>query len=179
MVRPTPQPPQPGQPAPDFKLADLNGQIHRLSDLRGKIVLVAFWSATCPHVSRMDTALLGLLDKWGGEVVYLPVACNANESPAQMRQTAAEYRLNTVLWDKDSAIANMYGAEITPEFFILDRDGVIAYHGAFDDASFRQRQPTRCHVQEVVDALLAGAAPETDFVPAYGCAIVRFSNLIA
>lgn len=179
MVRSISPPPQPGQPAPDFSLPDLNGQIHHLSDLRGKIVLLAFWSATCPHVARMDRTLLPLLERWHDEVIYLPIACNANESPAQMRQTAADFHLDTVLWDERSTVASQYGAEITPEFFILDRAGVIAYHGAFDDTSFQKRQPSRCYVQQVVEALLAETAPEISLIPAYGCAIVRFSNLIA
>ncbi len=120
-----------------------------------------------------------LLESWQTAVLYLPVACNANESPAQLRAASAANHLETVLWDDRATVANLYGAEVTPEFFVIDRNGMIAYHGAFDDASFRQRQPTRCYVQEVVAALLSDRAPETTRIPAFGCAIVRFTNLIA
>ncbi len=168
-----------GEPAPDFTLNDLDGRPHRLSDYRGRIVLLAFWSAECTWVERADALLQSMLSAWGADVVYLPVASNANESPAQIRQAAAARGLPLVLWDDHSQVAAVYDAQITPEFFIVDREGVLRYQGAFDDINFRQRTPTRNYVQEVVAALLAGRLPDTDFAAPYGCTVVRFSNLIA
>ena len=56
------------QPAPDFELPDLQGNPHKLSDYRGKIVIVNFWSAECPHSERTDRYLVSLLEQmeWGG-----------------------------------------------------------------------------------------------------------------
>jgi peroxiredoxin len=168
-----------GQEALDFTLNDLDGQPHRLSDFRGRIVLVAFWSADCPWVERMEVLFKPMLQTWGERAVYLPVASNANESPTLLHEVAARRGLPTVLWDPNTEIANQYGAEITPEFFVIDEQGVLRYQGAFDDINFRQRKPTRFYVREVVDALLAGIPPETDHTAAYGCTIVRFTDLVA
>ena len=168
-----------GELAPDFTLNDLTGRPHRLSDYRGRIVLLTFWSAECPWVERVDGLIQPMLAAWGEDVFYLPIASNANESPAQIQQAAAARGLPLVLWDDRSQVATAYDAQITPEFFIAGRDGILRYQGAFDDINFRQRTPTRCYVQEVVGALLAGRLPDTDFTAPYGCAIVRYSNLIA
>ncbi len=168
-----------GSLAPGFILNDLDGSPHALQDYSGRIVLIAFWSAECPWVERVDSLLQPLLAAWGPDVVYLPIASNANESPAQIRRAAQARALSPVLWDDRSQVAAAYDAQITPEFFILDREGVVRYQGAFDDINFRQRTPTRGYVQEVVAALLAGRLPDTDFTAPYGCTVVRFTNLVA
>lgn len=168
-----------GKPLPDFVLVDLNEQPHHLADYRGRIVLLCFWSGECDWVERMDGLLRPMLEGWGERVVYLPVAANANESPARLKATAEARGIPTVLWDANSELSVRLNAEITPDFFIVDESGILRYEGAFDDINFRQREPTRCYVQEVVDALLAGRPVETDHAAPYGCAIVRFSNLVA
>ena len=68
------------QPAPDFELPDLQGKLHKLSDYRGQIVIVNFWSAECPHSERTDRSTMACLVKWGEEVVMLSIAANRNES---------------------------------------------------------------------------------------------------
>jgi len=55
----------------------------------------------------------------------------------------------------------------------VDVAGILRYQGALDDVTFRQREPNRFYVKEVVDALLAGRLPEVASAPAYGCTIVR------
>ena len=168
-----------GQAAIDFTLNDLDGQSHHLSDFRGRIVLLAFWSADCPWVERIDVLLKPMMQAWGQRVMYLPVASNANESPTLLKDTASRRGLSPVLWDPNTEIANQYGAEITPQFFIFDEQDILRYQGAFDDTNFRQLKPTRYYVREVVEALLAGLPPETDHTAPYGCTIVRFTNLVA
>ena len=64
---------------PDFTLPDLDGRIHMLSDYRGRIVIVNFWSAECPHSQRFDADITTCLSQWGAEVALLSIASNANE----------------------------------------------------------------------------------------------------
>ena len=167
-----------GQPAPDFSLTNLDGLHVRLSNLRGQIVLICFWSAECPWVERTDELLRPLLDQWGARVVYLPINPNANESPQQMRISAEARGMRLPLWDKDSAVAELYGVEINPQFFVVDAAGLLRYSGAFDDISFRQRTPTRTYVPDAVLALLDGNDPEIDHTAPYGCTVVRYRDLI-
>ena len=159
--------------APDFELRDLAGRLHRLSDYRGRIVIVNFWSADCPHVERTDALMLASLARWRGDVVLLSIASNGNESAAQVESASRGRGLPTVLLDAKHEVADRYGAQVTPEVFVIDREGIVRYHGAVDDVTFRQREATHSFSEEAVDALLAGKLPAVAEVPAFGCAIIR------
>lgn len=161
------------QAAPDFELPDLNGKLHKLSDDRGKIAIVNFWSAECPHSERTDRLMLESVLRWGEEVVMLPIASNRSES-AQMLEEASKTRgLPTVLIDAEHVIADLYQAAATPHVFVIDREGILRYRGAVDDARFRQPIPTHFFLQEAIQALLDGRSPGVEETLAYGCAIVR------
>ena len=112
------------QPAPDFELPDLHGRTHRLSDYGGKIVIIDFWSAECPHSERTDRYLLGLLEGWKGEVVLLSMAANRSESRQMVEEAAARRSLLTVLIDAQQVVSDLYQAVTTPHVFVVDRDGV-------------------------------------------------------
>lgn len=147
--------------------------MHRLSDLRGRMVILNFWSAECPHSERTDEHILALVRKWGAEVVLLAIAANGNESSALQVQAAARRGVPTVLVDADHAVADLYEAETTPHVFLIDGEGVLRYRGAVDDASFRQKQPSRLYLEDAVECLRAGRLPAVAETLAYGCAIVR------
>ena len=161
------------QLAPDFELPDLEGKLHRLSDTRGRITIINFWSAECPHSERTDHLTMACLEKWGEEVVMLPIAANRNES-VQMVMDAAKMRgLPTVLMDAELFVTDLYEAVTTPHVFVIDRAGILRYHGALDDVRFRQPVLTRFYLEEVVEALLDEREPPLQETLAYGCAIVR------
>ena len=161
------------QPAPDFELPDLQGNPHRLSDYRGRILILNFWSAECPHSERADRSILARLCPWSGEVELLSIASNRNESARMLEEVAKARRLPTVLIDSQHAVADLYEAVTTPHTYVVDRQGILRYRGAVDDVTFRHRQATRFYLEEAVKALLVGRLPETQETPAYGCAIVR------
>jgi peroxiredoxin len=159
--------------APDFELRSLDGRLHRLSDTRGRIVIMNFWSADCPHVVRADASLLAAMNRWGAEVVLLAIASNAGESLSELEDASRSRGLPTVLIDARQEVADAYAAQVTPEAFVIDRAGIIRYRGAVDDVSFCQRVATRSYVEDAVDALLAGELPAVTEVPAFGCSIIR------
>ena len=161
------------EPAPDFDLLDLQGVFHKLSCYRGKIVVINFWSAECPHSERTDHDLLDLLARLNGEVVLLSIAANRNESIQRVAEAAKARRIPEVLMDSDHIVADLYEAFITPHVFVIDREGILRYRGAVDDITFRRREATRFFLQEAVESLLNGHLPELKETPAYGCTIVR------
>lgn len=161
------------QPVPDFELHDLQGELHRLSAYRGKIVIVNFWSAECPHSERTDRMIVSQLSAWGSDVQLLPIAANANESAQSMDQAVRARGISKVLVDAGHIIADRFEAITTPHIFLLDRDGILRYRGSVDDVAFRQKVATRDYVQEAVEALMQGRLPEVSETPAYGCALVR------
>lgn len=166
------------QLAPDFTLEDLDGTLHSLGDYRGQIVVVNFWSAECPWARRIDERIAEHLNSWGEAVNLFNVASNANEPVDMLTSVAVERRYSpSQIWlDPRNKVADLYGAETTPHFFVIDRDGVLRYRGAFDDTTFRQRTPTQSFLLEAVGALLGGTAPTRSSTPPYGCAIVRHST---
>ncbi len=161
------------QPAPDFELPDLDGHLQRLSNFRGRIVVVNFWSCECPHSERTDRSLMATFIQWGEDVVMLTIAANRSEAAGDVAEVARTRRLPRVLRDVDHVVADLYEAQTTPHAFVVDREGILRYRGAVDDVAFRQRVPTRFYVEAAVEALLEGRLPEVQEIPAFGCAIVR------
>ena len=161
------------QAAPDFELPDLDGNLHRLHDHRGKIVIVNFWSCECPHSERTDRSTMACLVQWGDDVEMLSIAANRSETIFSMVEAVNARRLPRVLIDAEHVVADLYEAVSTPQVFVVDRDGILRYRGAVDDVTFRKRQATRFFLEEAVEALLEGHLPKLTETPAYGCAIVR------
>ena len=161
------------EPAPDFELPDLVGSLHRLSDYRGKVVIVNFWSCECPHSERTDRSTMACLVQWSPEVEMLSIASNRSESAACVAEAANARHLPRVLLDTGHVVADLYEAVTTPHVFVMDWEGILRYRGAADDVTFRQRQPTRFFLEEAVEALLNGQLPALAETLAYGCAIVR------
>ena len=160
-------------PAPDFELPDLEGHLHHLSDYRGRIVIVNFWSCECPHSERTDRHIMSKLEQWRAEVVLLSIAANRSENVEALKTAADARRLPTVLQDADCIIADLYEAQTTPHVYVIDREGILRYRGAVDDVTFRNRTAARFFLDEAVGSLLEGHLPPLTESPVYGCTIVR------
>jgi peroxiredoxin len=160
------------QPAPEFQLTDLDGQYHSLAEYRGRLIILNFWSAECPWSKRADMGLTTALAGLRNQVTLLTIAANPHEEPDQIRQTAGEHGLPVVLLDPQQHTARSYGAITTPHIFVIDEKGLLRYQGAYDDVTFRQREPTRAYVWDAVNALLENRQPNPATTPPYGCTIV-------
>jgi hypothetical protein len=114
-----------------------------------------------------------MLAQWRGNAAMLSIASNRNENAAALKTAADARRLPTVLRDADCRVADLFEAQTTPHVFVIDREGILRYRGAVDDATFRNRTPTRFFLDLAVESLLEGRLPAPTESPAYGCAIVR------
>ncbi len=161
------------QEAPDFLLPDLDGKIHRLQSLRGNIVIINFWSSGCPICRKVDEQLNKWIPHWEQPVIHLNIASNANESLELIRETAPCEENQTLLLDPDHQVADLYGVLTTPHLYVIDREGILRYRGAFDDVTFRRRAPTREYLVDAVSELIAGDLPEPAETPSFGCVLVR------
>jgi peroxiredoxin len=162
-----------GEPAPDFVLHDLDGAPHRLSEQRGQVLVLNFWSAGCPHCERLDQRIVLLRAGWTDRVHVWRIAPNDHEEDGSLRQAARLHAAGPVLRDGGQAIADRFGAQTTPHLFVIDAQGILAYAGAPDDVTLRQRVATRDHLDEAVGALLRNERPDPASTPPFGCAIVR------
>lgn len=159
--------------APDFTLPDLEGNPHTLSDQRGKIVILNFWSAECPWSLRADEALISAHEDWGENVLLWSIASNKSESHEELIKAAAKRGLQTVLFDSGNGVADLFEAVTTPHFFVINEEGLLRYRGALDDVTFRQRTATKSYLLEAIAALLEGNRPDQAESAGYGCSIVR------
>jgi len=161
------------QTAPDFTLFDTKGLSHTLSAYRGKIVILNFWSGKCPWVETIDQQLIAFLKEWREQVILLAIASNAGEDPGHLTAVAVKRGIPVVLLDPEQQIADLYMAVTTPHFFVIDTQGCLRYQGAFNDATFRQRQPAQNYVAQAVAALSAGRMPDPASIAPFGCGILR------
>jgi len=164
-----------GEPVEDFELLQVGGAAQRLSQYRGKWVVITFWSAECPVSREYDPFFNGLPERYpAGEVAVLGIDANLNYGQAEIAEAMEERGVRfPVLRDVDCAIADRFGALTTPHVYIVDPAGRLAYEGAVDDKTFRQPEATVNYVEQALEALLAGETPPTRQTQPYGCTIVR------
>jgi peroxiredoxin len=176
-----------GKPAPDFTAMDINGKTVKLSDYKGKIVVIESYHSDCPFCNNQYTtgAMQELQsDLASKSVVWLIVnSVNPNNpshrTPDQAKKEMADKKIVATAWldDNSGTVGHLYGMKTTPHMFVVDKDGTLAYAGAIDDKPTPNHDPktARNYVREVVDALLAGKPVTVAETKPYGCS-VKYAN---
>lgn len=164
-----------GEMAFDFELLAIDGVTRRLADYAGSIVVLDFWSAECPWSEHYDGWLSQQAGVWARQGIHLlAIASNVNETAGLIRETVGARGITfPVLLDQDCAVADLFGALTTPHIFVIDSAGRLAYRGAIDDRSFRQRVATVNYLEQALAALQQGVQPDPAESDSYGCTIVR------
>ena len=141
----------PPRPAPDFSLQDMDGEDYRLSDFRGKVVLLNFWATWCPPCRREMPSMQRLYLKYRARGLAV-VAVNQWEDPDLVFEFAGRLSLEPtfpILFDRESRIAEQFDVKGLPTTYLLDRDGSIRFRAIggreFEAAGDRGREgPARC-----------------------------------
>jgi thiol-disulfide isomerase/thioredoxin len=131
--------------AADFAWSDASGA-HKLSDYRGKVVLINFWGTWCPPCRRELPSLVKIRQDLGSEKFEI-IGINVGEQPrdgSSVEQHVAKFAsANNIGWPlviADESIVNAYGGiEVVPTTFIVDGSGKIVerIQGSRDEAGFR------------------------------------------
>lgn len=112
--------------APDFTLKDLQGRIFKLSENRGKPVLLVFGATWCPYCVEEIPRLKAIFAHYAPQGVAL-VNIDIQESQAKVARFADKHKLPyRVLLDETAAVAKNYGVQGVPSFILLDKEGLIA-----------------------------------------------------
>lgn len=174
----------PGQSAPDFSLKDAAGKVWKLSELKGKIVVLEWTNPGCPFVHKhYETGNMQKIQKEakGEGVVWLTI--NSSSDGKQGNMTAKEVapyvkkvgsQAAAYLLDPDGKVGKLYGATNTPDMFVIAQDGKLAYSGAIDDKpTFRKESVKGAdnYVRDAIAALLAGQKPNPSQTKPYGCSV--------
>ncbi len=184
MTAPAQAAPEIGKPAPEFTGTDSNGKSHRLSDFKGKIVVLEWTNPECPYVVKhYDSKNMQKLQEeyTGKDVVWLTINSSADGKQGNLTGEAANAYITekaakqtAYLLDAKGDIGKAYDAKTTPHMFVINKDGVLAYEGAIDDNdSFKPEDAATAnnHVKAAVDALLDGKTVETAQTKPYGCSV--------
>jgi peroxiredoxin len=175
---------EPGEAAPEFTLTDSKGTSHKLSDFRGKFVVLEWLNHECPFVKKHYSS--GNMQKLQQEytakgVVWLSIISSAPGK--QGHRTGPQAEADTkdknaaptaVLLDPSGEVGKKYDAKTTPEMFVLDKEGKILYAGAIDSIKSTDSADiakAENHVRQALDAALAGQPVPTPKTTPYGCSV--------
>ena len=164
---------------PEFSLPNVDGSTVAASDYHGRPLLVMFLSNHCPFVKHLRAALADFGREYQGKGLAV-VAIGSNDAeaypddgPEKMKDEAqsAGY-VFPYLYDATQEVAKRFRAACTPDFFLFDAEGKLAYRGQFDDSRPSNGRPiTGADLRAACDAVLAGRPVPEPQRPSIGCNI--------
>jgi cytochrome oxidase Cu insertion factor (SCO1/SenC/PrrC family) len=161
-----------GSKVGNFNLTDLNGQTVNFSALKGNTTVVLFVATKCPISNAYNERMSSLYNDYAAKgVKFVFINSNHNEPAGEVAEHARQHAFPFTVY-KGNAVADRFGAQVTPEAFVLDSAGIIRYHGYIDDA----QNPARIQKQGLrlaLDAVMAGKSVESAETKAFGCTIKR------
>ena len=176
-----------GKPAPDFTGTDINGKTVKLSDYKGKIVVIESYKADCPvcHNHYKTGAMPELQTNLAAQDVVWLIVDSVNKknssyrTPEQARKEMADEKITATAWidDHEGTIGHLYDMKTTPHMFVIGKDGTLVYDGAIDNRPqpFGDPRTAKNYVSTAVDELIAGKPVTVSQSKPYGCA-VHYAN---
>ncbi len=168
-----------GEKAVDFNLPATDGNNYSLESFSGKKALAVIFSCVhCPYVLAWEDRIISLQNEYAARGAAFVQIC-ANDAAQYPQDSFENMKTHAAsngfpfpfLHDESQQTARAYGAERTPEVFLFDSEGALAFHGAVDDnyedpGNVRQRW-----LRDALEAVTAGKTPPKQTVPARGCSI--------
>ena len=173
-----------GKPAPESTIKMKNavdGKVKSVSiaDVTGKNgTLVVFTCDHCPFARGWEGRIVELGNTYVKKGIGV-ILINANDpseheedgfAGMQARAKSANMQIPYVI-DETSNVARAFGATVTPEVFLFDRHGKLAYHGAVDDNRKEPEKVQNHYLKEALDAVVSGKPPALPETKSLGCSI--------
>jgi peroxiredoxin len=165
---------------PRFALPDaVSGRVVESGEFSGRPLVVAFICNHCPFVKHIREGLAQFGKYCSANGVGM-VAVSSNDvgnypddSPENMAKEAREAGYTfPYLYDESQTVARAFDAACTPDLYLFDRNGKLAYRGQFDDSRPGNGVAvTGRDLRAAVDAVVSGRAPNVDQKPSIGCNI--------
>ena len=171
-------------PAPQFEVPDTQLRKRRLSEFKGKTLVLEWTSASCPFVrAQYESGVMPELQKWAASqgVVWLSVISTHPSRPDYLPPDKADalHRARggapaALLMDSAGSMGRAYGAVVTPQMFVIDPRGEIVYSGAISDnptMNAREARAARNYVRAALEDLAAGRQVATPSTRPFGCTV--------
>ena len=173
-----------GQPAPEFTAKDSKGTDIKLSQYRGKTVVLEWTNADCPftrkHYKSGNMQAVQAMAQRDG-IVWLSIISSApgkqgyvNGATADLLTQSRKASPTAVILDPDGTVGRLYAAKTTPHMFVIDKRGALQYMGGMDSIAstdagdIAKAQP---YLKEAMVAVEQGSAPLHALTKPYGCSI--------
>lgn len=165
-----------GDAAPGFKLEDYRGQHVGLDDLDNYDgVLVVFMCNHCPYV-KAQASEMKKLDSEYPSIAIVGINPNVETHPMDSREKMPEFIEENdldiyYLADPDQEVAESYGAECTPDPFLLDWNRNVYFHSRLNDASGPDSAVEERYMKDAIDRMLKRKSPPEKSETPQGCSI--------
>jgi peroxiredoxin len=166
-------------PLATTKMKNVDGKPVAIADVTGKAgTLVVFTCNHCPFAKGWEERIVELANGYSKKGIGV-ILVNAND-PAKYAEdglTEMQARAKTrglqvpYVVDETSAVARAFGATVTPEAFLFDKGGKLAYHGTIDDNHKDAAKVQNRYLKDALDAVVAGKAPAQPETKSLGCGI--------
>ena len=173
-----------GDVAPEFALKGADGKDYKLSQFKGKTVVLEWFNNDCPYVKKhYDTKnMQGLQKEYTSKgTVWLSVISSVTGKEGHAdAATATKIRDDrgmgntAILLDEKGTVGKLYAAKTTPHMFVIDKAGKIAYQGAIDDrpsANQKTLAGSMNYVSAALTSLEKGEPVKTASTTPYGCSV--------
>lgn len=173
-----------GKPAPDFTLTDINGTTRKLSDFKGKTVVLEWVNPECPIVQKhYESGNLPATQKTATADGVVWLLINSGSPGAQgdfdkakvaawSKQTGAAP--TAYFRDQNGKVGRLYSAKTTPHLFVITKEGTLVYDGAIDSirsADVADIAKATNYVNAALAAVKAGKPVEPSATQPYGCSV--------
>jgi len=168
---------------PDFRLMDLEGNEHKLSDYKNKVIVLEWINPDCPYVKQcykaevMENIEKKLTSLYGKDnVAFLAVDSSAHKpKDAVIKGTKRFMKKHdddrTVLLDYDGKVGKMFNARTTPHMYVIDQERKLRYHGAVTDDMWSRNDDRTNFVINALEKIKAGETVAPDYSKPWGCSV--------
>lgn len=172
-----------GHAAPDFSARDTSGKAHKLSDFKGKLVVLEWTNPGCPFVVKHYSGNMQALQKefTAKGVVWLAVNSTSPDAadyqpPPQLAGWMKEKggAPTATLMDEPGSIGQLYGAKTTPHMYIVNAQGLLVYAGAIDSIASARESDIKSatnYVRQGLNEAQGGKPVSLATTRAYGCSV--------
>lgn len=171
-----------GQAAPDFTATDITGKTVKLSDFKGKVVVLEWVNPECPiAMKHYDSGNMTSTQKAAADMGAVWISINSagyagaqgdyDNAKAAAWQKEKKFITTAYIRDQSGKIGRAYNAQTSPHMYIITADGKLAYQGAIDSGNGNDIPKATNYVKAALASIKDGKPIEKTATKAYGCSV--------